>query len=440
MKPTSTAKKPKDTLFKRINNWLHLWLGLGSGVIVFIVCITGCIWVFNEEITGLLEPESKIAYQAKPVLTPSALVDIGSKAYPKLVPFYANYQQGKVINLGLRKPGKPVRRGGGGGGGVLLKIDPYTGKIVGKEISKKGDVDFFRFILNGHRALWLPYNIGRPIVDYATLIFVVLLITGLIWWYPKKWNKSTRDKSFKVKWNASFKRLNIDLHNVFGFYAMIFLLAIALTGMVFGISWFSDGLYWVTTGGQKIKEFRRFKSDSLQRANAYEPKVAMDILWEKVVAENPRSKGFYYNFPDMANAETTIGITVYPTAGQFYNSRSYTFDQYTLKPIVRNDAYSIPYEKAGAGQKLRKMNYDIHIGAILGLPGKVLAFLVTLIGASLPVTGFLIWWGKRNKKSSKKPKGATSTKSNSDQPAVKRKIPVAPVTKFKAGIVEKQNV
>jgi len=32
-----------------------------------------------------------------------------------------------------------------------------------------------------------------------------------------------------------------------------------------------------------------------------------------------------------------------------------------------------------------------------GLPGKILAFLVSLIAASLPITGFYIWWGKKHK-------------------------------------------
>ncbi|GGH12836.1 PepSY-associated TM helix domain-containing protein [Mucilaginibacter phyllosphaerae] len=411
------AKKSNGSRFKRINNWLHLWLGLGSGIIVFIVCLTGCIWVFNEEITGLLEPETNIVYQQKPVLTPAALAAIGEREYPKLIPAYANYQQGKVINLFLRKPGKVVRRGGGG---VLLKVNPYNGRIIGKQVSKKGQVDFFRFILNGHRALWLPYDIGRLIVDYATLIFVILLITGLIWWYPKKWNKSTRDKSFKIKWGASFKRVNLDLHNVFGFYAMLFLLFIAMTGMVFGLRWFSDGLYWVTTGGETLKEARRLKSDSLQMAGAKDPKLAMDLIWEKVLAENPKSMGFYYNYPDMANPASTIAVIVYPTAGQFYNSRSYTFDQYTLKPMKRTDPYAVPYQKAGFGQKVRKMNYDIHIGAILGLPGKVMAFLASLIGASLPVTGFLVWWGKRNKKP-KKRAGAKSAPIVTGNAALRQK-------------------
>jgi uncharacterized iron-regulated membrane protein len=43
------------------------------------------------------------------------------------------------------------------------------------------------------------------------------------------------------------------------------------------------------------------------------------------------------------------------------------------------------------------MNYDIHTGAIIGLPGKILAFFASLIVASLPITGFYIWWGRKQK-------------------------------------------
>jgi uncharacterized iron-regulated membrane protein len=400
-KLTPAKKKSKDSVFTRTYKWLHLWLGLASGIIVLIVCLTGCIWVFNEEITGLLEPETKIERQDKPVLTPAQLTVIAARLYPDKVPAYANYQQGRTINLNL-KGKKDVA--GRAGGGTLLKINPYTGEVVGKEVKKKGEVDFFRFILNGHRFLWLPYEIGRPITNYATLTFVVLLITGLIWWYPKKWNKSTTDKSFKIKWGASFKRLNIDLHNVFGFYAFLVLLCIALTGMVFGIKWYSEGLYWVTSGGETLKEFKRLESDSLQAGKFYTPQQAMNLAWNKVISRHPKSQGFYYSFPDTSKAKATIAITVYPNVGQFYNSQGYTFDQHTLKELPREDVYSVAYSEASFGGKLRKMNYDIHIGSILGFPGKVLAFLAALIGASLPVTGFLIWYGRKfKKKSAKKP-------------------------------------
>jgi uncharacterized iron-regulated membrane protein len=45
------------------------------------------------------------------------------------------------------------------------------------------------------------------------------------------------------------------------------------------------------------------------------------------------------------------------------------------------------------------MNYDIHVGAIGGIPGKILAFIISLICASLPITGLLVWLNKGKKKS-----------------------------------------
>ncbi|MBB6269937.1 putative iron-regulated membrane protein [Pedobacter cryoconitis] len=416
-KQNPQKKKKTDSLFTRINKWLHLWLGLVSGLIVLIVCVTACIWVFNEEITGLLEPETKVEKQDKAVLSPSQLTAIGQHLYPGKAPSYATYQQGRVITLGLKDPKEKERRSGG----VTLKINPYTGKVISAVERKKGETDFFRFILNGHRFLWMPYKIGRPIVNYGTMVFVVLLITGLIWWYPKKWNKSTRDKSFKIKWGASFKRVNLDLHNVLGFYSLIFLLFIALTGMVYGISWYSEGLYWVTTGGDKLVEFKRLESDSLQANKFYTPEKAMDAAWQKVIVRHPKSVGFYYSFPDTAAAKSSINIRVYPSQGQFYNSLSYTFDQHTLKELKSDDIYSTSYADAGVGGKIRKMNYDIHVGSILGFPGKVLAFLASLIGASLPITGFLIWYGRKFKK-----KG---TKNSKAEQLNSTKTPKSPQTK-----------
>ncbi len=393
--------------FRKINNWLHLWLGLASGIIVFIVCVTGCIWVFNEEITGLMEPETRVERQDKPVIMPSQLMKIGNTLYPDVKVSYANYQQGRAINLGLGE-----RRGPN----ITLKINPYTGEVISKEVHKKGETNFFRWVLNGHRFLWMPFEIGRPIVNYGTLIFVILLITGLVWWYPKKWTKSTRDKSFKIKWDGSFKRVNLDLHNVLGFYSLLFLLAIAMTGMVYGIKWYSEGIYWVTSGGDSLPgRDREANSDSLMAHKFYTPQQAIDKAWTTVIAKHPKSEGFYYSFPDTAKAKSAIFVTIYPNSGQFYNNQSYTFDQHTLKELPRDKVYGATYDGAPFGTKLRKMNYDIHVGSILGFPGKVLAFLSSLIGASLPVTGFLVWWGKRNKKDKKKtPK--TQSKSAGGSP------------------------
>jgi uncharacterized iron-regulated membrane protein len=75
------------------------------------------------------------------------------------------------------------------------------------------------------------------------------------------------------------------------------------------------------------------------------------------------------------------------------------FDQYTLQELPVEHIYG-RFKNATTADKLLRMNYDIHVGAILGLPGKMLAFFTSLIVASLPVTGFMIWWGRRKKKTS----------------------------------------
>ncbi|WP_226998944.1 PepSY domain-containing protein [Flavisolibacter tropicus] len=61
------------------------------------------------------------------------------------------------------------------------------------------------------------------------------------------------------------------------------------------------------------------------------------------------------------------------------------------------------YKDAVVADKPIRMNYDLHTGAIRGIAGKILVFCASLIAASLPVTRFYIWWGRRNKKKVAKP-------------------------------------
>jgi uncharacterized iron-regulated membrane protein len=129
-----TRHKSKTSLFSWINNWLHLWLGLASAVVVFIVCITGCIWVFNEEITGLLHPETKVDWKDKPVLKPSELLAIGHRLFPNQAPAYVNYLQSRTIDLSL----KPEHAGSDSrkSDNTILKIHPYSGEVISIEGNK----------------------------------------------------------------------------------------------------------------------------------------------------------------------------------------------------------------------------------------------------------------------------------------------------------------
>ena len=75
----------------------------------------------------------------------------------------------------------------------------------------------------------------------ATLVFLVMLISGLILWWPK--NKKATKQRFSIKWNARWRRKNYDLHNVLGFYATWIAIILAVTGLVWGFEWFAQGYY-----------------------------------------------------------------------------------------------------------------------------------------------------------------------------------------------------
>ncbi len=387
--------------FKSINSWLHLWLGLTSGIIVFIVSITGCIYVFKQEIKDVMEPWRFVKPQNANFAPPSQLIDTAQIYVPGQTPTGLTYE-GKdgAAALGFWTKNEGRREF------EVVFLNPYTAEFIKQESPlAKGKFDFFRFIMNGHRALWLPYDIGRPIIGVGVLIFVILLITGLVMWWPKNWNQKSTNRSFKIKWKSGFKRLNHDLHNVLGFYVFIFALMIAITGLTWSFNWFDNGFYFLTSAGESKTAHEHPLSDT--SFEGFEPSDSIPVIdraFNLALEEQPNPERIYMT-PTIKNDDESIEIILYKYSGKFYHHNEYFFDQYSLKKIQVEK-----YDEASFAEKLDMMKYDIHTGAVLGLPGKLLAFFVSLICASLPVTGFIIWIKKKG--NNKKEKQSLSSHFN----------------------------
>lgn len=128
------------------------------------------------------------------------------------------------------------------------------------------------------------------------------------------------------------------------------------------------------------------------------PATGVDRIFEKLIKENPSAQGISINFPDNKKASSVISATVSPEKDVYYNTDRYSFDRYSLKEIKVDGPYSGKYSEAGFADKLRRMNYEIHIGTVLGTPGRLLAFFGALFGASLPLTGLYIFFKTRKKR------------------------------------------
>jgi len=364
-------------MLSKLNAWLHLWLGLVSGIIIVILSITGCILVFKQELNVLTKPWMRVEQpQGKSQLPPSVLYEQVSKQLPDNIIYNAWYHgQDRSVQMNIDSDS-------------VVYVNPYTAEII----ALVDHEDFFHFIEEGHYHLWLPDHIAHHVVGWSMAIFLILLITGLVLWWPKKWNKKHRDDSFKIRWKARFKRLNYDLHNVLGFYSLLIALLMVLTALIMCFPWFSNAAYWVT-GGVKTERIRSLSDTTQIQTVAQLSQV--DKAWKlgmDSIGEYNKDQ-IIINYPKKAS--DVISLCVDMTAGSW---RYVNLDQHTLQQLPSTD---LKMKDEQFAKWLRRSNYTLHVGAFGGIPTKILYFVASLICASLPITGFYVWWGKRKKNKKK---------------------------------------
>ena len=374
--------------FRLFTRKVHLILGLSSGLIVITLGVTGCLLAFETEIRSFTEPYKYVEPSSRSYLPPSSLRAIANKQFSPASVIGVEYPGSGKAAIASWYDEKHYE---------LLYLDPYTGQVLKHKNMNK---DFFRIVLNGHYYLWLPDKIGQPIAASATLIFLVMMISGLILWWPK--NRAARKQRISIKWSAKWRRTNYDLHNVLGFYMTWVAIFLAVTGLIFGFQWFARSVYWMSSGGETMVEHAHPLSDTTKSA-AYTNMA--DHLWNKHRKDLKATEAISVYFASTPTDPLEVIVNHKP--GTYYTNDYFHYDQYTGEELHAAGSYAGRFADAAIADKIVRMNYDMHVGAILGLPGKCLAFFASLIAASLPVTGFIIWWGRRKKK----PKSANAVPS-----------------------------
>lgn len=376
-------KKKSGGIFRKLLRKAHLYLGLLSGLVVFLVAITGCLWAFQEEIEELTSTLPEIPKQELPVIPPVKARELAHEVFPgRLVHgtlYEAENEPIKVIFYEYEPEFYHT-----------VYLHPYTGEVLEVDNNLTG---FFPFVLEGHRYLWLPKPIGSQIVAWGAVIFAIMLISGIILWWPG--NKKSRKQRFTFDWKEStrWKRKNYDLHSVLGFYVSFVALIIVFTGLVMAFEWFQASVYQ-SLGGEKEVAWR--VPQNLSGTNKSESDTAaMDQLYYRLKEEYPQAVDLEFHYP--ATASEAIYVEIGYEEGVYYNADYRFYDQNSLEEISSPTIYGV-YSKTGFPEKVMRMNYDIHVGAIAGLPGKFIAFFASLLCASLPVTGFLMWYGRNFKK------------------------------------------
>ena len=213
----------------------HLWVSVPFGIVITITCFTGALLVFEKEITALCVGDITAVTPVGEPLPVSVIADKVDATLPADVDVkgvVVSSLPDEAYKVNLSKPKK-----------AAVYVNQYTGEVIGKDER----LPFFRTVFRLHR--WLMDSDpgdgkvfwGKIIVGASTLAFVVILISGLVIWWPR--NRKMLKNRLHIVVKKGKNRFWHDLHVAGGFYAMLLLLVMALTGLTWSFEWYRNGVY-----------------------------------------------------------------------------------------------------------------------------------------------------------------------------------------------------
>jgi uncharacterized iron-regulated membrane protein len=352
-------------------------LGLVSGLVVLIVAGTGILLVFEDELDEWANHDFYFV-SAPPNaqrLPMDSLVHAAAAYDPalKLTRIYVETQAPDRSVVFMAKNGKKQIWN--------IAVNPYTGKVI-KGINQSKS--FFGVVLDLHRRLCMNET-GKAITGASCLIFVVMIITGLVLWWPKRW--AVLKQRTRIAWTSRWKRLNWDLHAVGGFYVHLVLLAIALTGLTWAYPWFNNAIYLLTDG-------KPMKKNEAPANTVKQPIQAgfYESVFQQANHKLPYKGRVTMFFPEKENLSITVNKMNREASVNNVTDVLY-FEKGTGRLLKEN-----LFKNSSTGNKVRRMVYPIHTGKLYGWPTQIIALIASIIAFSLPITGLLIYLVGRKKR------------------------------------------
>jgi uncharacterized iron-regulated membrane protein len=348
-----------------------------------ITCFTGAMLVFEKEFQHVIYPARYFVDEQEGRVSIATLSASLYQAVPNAkitsVRIFSNPARTAEITF------TEEQKSAAGKGPVNLQafMNPYTGEFIAWHNSRN---TFFFTMFSLHRWL-LAGDTGKLIVGVSTSIFLFIILTGLILWWPENMRKIRQRLRLKI--SAGWKRINHDLHIVIGFYTAIFLFVFAFTGLAWSFKWFNDGIYLITGTENKRPDVPISVFDENARA------VSFDDIFSSVKKEISGYDYFTISAPkDSVAVYTVTALSLKPAHEKATDQ--YFFDQYS-----GDLSGTYLYKDRNAGQRARSTFYAVHVGSIAGLPGRVIAFLSCLAGATFPITGVILWINRLRKQKRK---------------------------------------
>lgn len=324
-------RHPQRVWLRRALFQIHLWTGIGVGLYVVVVCLSGSAIVFRAELAKYFTRPPRSVTVSGQRLTDDEISKTAQRDYPKY-----SVEQVRVA----KRPDQAVEvwlQRDIGSSEIQREFDPYTGNDLGRRQPIALDLLTWLVVFHGNLGLG---PIGHTANGVGGFLLAVLCITGVIIWWP---GVGSWRRSLWVSLRSDWKRINWELHSVMGFWILLGI-------FMFGIT----GAYLV------------FTTPMEKAINAVAPLRVYRLDIEDVV-------------PDDASAASggqgpLVQVFTIPADGGV-NRRG------------GPPNYSV-------GDEMVRWSTRLHYGRFAGWKTKAAWVLLGLIPPSLFLTGLLMWWNR----------------------------------------------
>ena len=211
-------RHPQGVWLRKALFQIHLWSGLGVGLYIVVISVTGSVLVYRSELRQYFNPEPRLVGISGPRLSDAALIEASRRAYPD-----------HAVEV-WTMPDEPTHAATmsvqqNGGARDLLLFDQYTGEYLGNALPAGWRLT--TWLLDLHDNL-LAGETGRAVNGVGAVLLTLLSLTGAIIWWPgiQSWRRS-----LLIDWRANWRRLNWSLHSALGVWTLVFISVWGMTGI-----------------------------------------------------------------------------------------------------------------------------------------------------------------------------------------------------------------
>ena len=338
--------------------WFHRYLGLAITLFVVLIALAGTVLVFDESLQRQMEPSLGYVEPTAAKLPVQALMDSMKAQGYVVLNLGESSEPTHSYRIVVRKDKDPL----------FGFLNPYTGQVLGAKTIAERDKTLMRRIYLMHTALLAGKN-GKKVVEFVSWMTAVMMLTGLVVWWPRK--------IMTVKRRGSWRRINFDLHSAFGFFGSAIGLMLALTGVwIANEKTFNPAIKKldavVAPAAPKVD---RIKGQAMLNLDTL-AKIANGAL---VGAETKYIGGF--NTP-------IINFTMRFPEDHTPGGRS----QVLLNAYTGDVLLVSSTRTQGTGTKLTNSLRDLHTGAKFGLISQLLFGLSSFALVVQALSGLLMWW------------------------------------------------